>query len=592
MIHATAEQVHDHAFGFRRSTHIESCADCGRAAAVVAGEIDALRDVLHAPPRARARIGPAGLAAAALLLAALSWLLFQPADRLIPASTLPTQEREIERLIGELQSRSSVRRDLARLALKMYGNAALEPLRRARVDPLFIDEILGVTEEDRALLQKMKTTKFSITLERGVYLEAVYELEKTVGPMEWNFRGVELETSSITMKIQDGTVYDGVAKLAATLRMPFEIRGGKVRFGAPDEIPALIPVRVRAGNADAARHVRELSNDVPARREEAFSALRELGFGAEEPLWEALGSESLETRTRAEELLKRLYTRTADEDRIPPEIRPGPRISIHTEDKAIGDLLKEILVQGNREYSLVWNGRIPVPEQTMSFYVTDIVQDGALRLALGQFQLASVSLDETTLVTGEWGGADAWSARWTPARRVLWMPATEARAIQPLIEDLLSGDPARIDKADREFRKVPPPAALDGLGCAARSLEGEALVRCRRLQREIGEKEKIWIQDAPSGADLQKLTPAQKAALDGVVAPSEEAQTLDQMLGKAGLRATYRVPVEGSLKIQGKGPKVSTLLKLLLRSHGADFRLDGDAVVVDTMANIRAAVEK
>jgi hypothetical protein len=438
----------------------------------------------------------------------------------------------------------------------------------------------------------MKTTKFSIHLDRQPYSEMAYELEKTVGTIQWDLRGVELDTAYMTVQIQDGSVQEAVETLAAFLKTTFEVRQGRLRFGTPEAIPSQVPLRLRPDDADPVRHIRNLSNDLPARRQEASAALRELGFGAEQELWEALDAESLETRTRSSELLKRLYAYPRSEELTPPELKPGPRISVRTENQPIGAVLAEILAQGGREYSLIWNARVPVPENRMSFSVQDIVQDGALRLLLSQFQLACISLDETTLVTGVWGADHPWSVRWTPARQNLWMPATEARAIQPLLDDLSSSDPVRREKAERELRKLPPRAALDGLGFAARVLTGVPLARCQRLRREIGEKENTWIPDIPSGAELQTLTPAQRARLAGAVAASDEAQTLDQILRTAGFQADYRVAVEAALKIHGKGPKLSTLLQLVLRSRGLDFRLEGDALVIDSMANIRAAVEK
>ena len=103
MTHATAEEIHDHAYGFRLSEHVAACADCGRACEQVNAERETLRDVLAeeetpeipaallCPPRpAPRRITPPALAAAALLLAALSWMLLQrDADR-GPAARRPS----------------------------------------------------------------------------------------------------------------------------------------------------------------------------------------------------------------------------------------------------------------------------------------------------------------------------------------------------------------------------------------------------------------------------------------------------------------------------------------------------------------------
>ena len=109
MSHATSEEIHDHAYGFRLSEHVSGCADCRRLADAVTTERETLRDVLDenapsAPPEllrrletvrpARGRFGPAALAAAAVLLAALAWILLHGGIRIdsaVPAAP-PTQQ--------------------------------------------------------------------------------------------------------------------------------------------------------------------------------------------------------------------------------------------------------------------------------------------------------------------------------------------------------------------------------------------------------------------------------------------------------------------------------------------------------------------
>src|SRR5215471_6680695 len=50
MTHATSEEIHDHAYGFRLSEHVAGCAECGRAVDAVAAERETLRDVLDEDP--------------------------------------------------------------------------------------------------------------------------------------------------------------------------------------------------------------------------------------------------------------------------------------------------------------------------------------------------------------------------------------------------------------------------------------------------------------------------------------------------------------------------------------------------------------
>lgn len=593
MIHATAEQIHDHACGFRRSEHVDSCDDCGRAADLVAGEIEALREVLaeeapRAASKARVRAGPAALAAAALLLGTLSWLLFQPpsAPR-TPAAPLPSQEHEIQRLIVELRSRSPLRQEIARFALKQYMGTGLEALTRAGVDPLFIDEIRGVTDRDRALIRKMKTAPFSMTLDRVLYTEVLYELEKIVGTVQTEFTGSELDTAYVSIDVRNGTVQDAVEQLCAGLRMPFRVVHSRLTIGKRSEVPSLAPVRLRPQGDDPARHVPDLSSDLPERRERASEALRRLGFAAEPALWEALDAESLETRSRATALLKRLYTDVHPSLRTPAGMNPVPRITIALQGRPFAEIAAAVLAQGGGNYGLVWDTRVSLPERSISLTVREIALDGALKLLVAPYGFACASFEECAFVR-----IPAASAVWTPPLHVLWTKAEKARAIEPLLEDLASSDLARRDGAVRGLRELPPSDALDGLAYAAGYLDGASLARCQRLRREIAETEKTWIQDLPSGADLQILSPAQKALLDSVVPPFEGALSLEEILRKAGVRAVVRAPTEETLRLLGKSPKLSTLLKIVLRSQGLDFYLEGNAVVVDTTANVRFAVEK
>jgi phage shock protein B len=47
MNHATPEEIHDHAYGFRVSEHLSACAECRRSADAVAAEREILKDVLR-----------------------------------------------------------------------------------------------------------------------------------------------------------------------------------------------------------------------------------------------------------------------------------------------------------------------------------------------------------------------------------------------------------------------------------------------------------------------------------------------------------------------------------------------------------------
>ena len=91
--------------------------------------------------------------------------------------------------------------------------------------------------------------------------------------------------------------------------------------------------------------------------------------------------------------------------------------------------------------------------------------------------------------------------------------------MESLIADLASGDPQWEKNVTRRLRALDGSRTLnltmvlDALDAASWALEGDALSRCQRLRRTIAAGQQIWIQDLPSGAELQALTPAQRALL-------------------------------------------------------------------------------
>lgn len=586
MTHATPEQIHDHAFGFRRSEHVETCADCGRAAGVVAREIGALRDVLQAQPAPR-RIGPAGLAAAALLLAALSFLLVhrRPEDRSPSPAGPQEQQDEMARLVAELKGSSPVRRDIARLALKRYGATAVEAMTRAQVDPAFVDEVQGISPEDRKILDRLKSTRITLDLEKVVYTQIIHRLSEAVDAVPTDFPALDLESAFMTFKVDNVTVQEALQKFCDQVKQPFGVEHGRIVIGRRPAPYSFSPVRLPVKPDDLGRRIDQLSDDVPARREEAAAALRRLGFAAEKSLWKALDSDRVETRSRAAELLRLLYSAPNPASDVPAGWRSMPRITLDCENRPMEEVLTGMVDQVGA--SLLRDSRISIGTEQVSFKVRDIVLDGAVKLLLGTRGINSLSSDDCVLIAPE-GRVLAWTAR--PHAR--WAETEEARALEILIADLASSDPARQEKAVREFKRQDAQSALDVLAYAVGALEGEALSRVQRLRATIAEYQGLWIQDLPSGADLQKLTRAQSAVLDTRVTRPDRPMTIAELLKADGVRFRLQAEPSASYHLRGSAPRRSSLLKIVLRPRGLDFYMDGEILVIDTAANVRAAVDK
>jgi hypothetical protein len=604
MSHATSEEIHDHAYGFRLSDHVATCAECGRACEQISAEREVLRDVLEeeipevppellVPPRpAPRRFSPPALAAAALFLAALAGLLLhRDADRPAAAPALGSQESEIDRLIGELKSSSPVRRKIATLALLKYGGAALEALGHSPTNQDLIDAIRGESEDDRAILARMKQTRLTLKVERGLYTDVARLLEPHVGKIRVDPAGSDFETALLSLNLENVTAYEAVEKISAQLKVPFGVQFGTLVIGKRPEPLASAPVRIAARPADVARRVAELSSDLPATREEASQNLRRMGFGAERALWEALNAASPETQSRAERLLEELYGAVA-----PPEFAPGDKqakISIHQADVPLPAVIAEILRQAG-DLPLVWDSRVPLNDGHVSFLTGQISPEGALKLLLRPRNINSLSGQGCVLISSREVGTLS-----TPSPRALWLKPSLAAELETLIADLASSDPARHERATCRLREpdgargLDASSVLDGLAAASWALEGGALRRCQRLRRTIAAGRQMWYADIPSGAELQALSPAQEALLGARIAlPASDALPLEQLLKRDQVRCEFRTRVAPPYRGMGKAPTRWELLKIVLRPEGFDFYMNGDTLVIDTAERVQEAVEK
>lgn len=605
MRHATIQEIHDHAYGFHRSGHVGECPACVGLADTVVAERDALREALQEeapelsvavlPPiplqrAARSRFAPPAVAAAVLLLGALAWMLFQPSADRSPAPLLPLrpQEEEIQRLLGELRSKSALRQEIARLALQQYGGTALEALERSEADPKLALQIRGVTADDQAMLARMKKATVSLHLEHGLYTEAVAMLEPVAGRINMEISGHDIKTAYVTLHLEKVTLEEAIKALAGQLNVPFGVQYGAIVLGTRPEPAFRAPLRISTRPTDLARHIADLSSDTPARRDQAARALRRMGWAAERALWDALDAEGLETRSRAAALLKEIY---GAEVRRRPALLPGetesPRVNVNFENKSLDDAVRALLAQIGRSYSYIWDGKIPVDFERVSFAASDLPIESMFALMLTPRGLTMLAHENGFLLTTQ-----SASAVRTPPPQILWLPTPQAREIEPLIADLASADPVLQETASARFRQLEPSLALGALASAAGFLEEEALGRCQKLRQAIAVDDGVWISDLPSGADLQKLTAAQKALLSKPVTLFQDALELETILSQEGVQAEFRAKVGRFFGVEGTPPSRSTLLKLILRPRGLDFYLQGETVVIDTTAKVRDAVEK
>jgi len=107
----------------------------------------------------------------------------------------------------------------------------------------------------------------------------------------------------------------------------------------------------------------------------------------------------------------------------------------------------------------------------------------------------------------------------------------------------------------------------------------------------VAENAHFWLIDQASGVDLQEPTEAQKKILNQEVKTLED-ERLGAALGRQGLKVAMKTQVDLRVRAYGAVPKLSSLLKSVLRPAGYDFYMDGETLVIDTLSNVRAALKK
>jgi hypothetical protein len=332
-------------------------------------------------------------------------------------------------------------------------------------------------------------------------------------------------------------------------------------------------------------HVRALASDSIRERGGAEAELCDLGFAAEDALWTALDSADAEVAGRAAGLLRRLYTLPSE----PPPVGPPPALRDKTvtfaADGPAHDLVRSLAQEAGA--SLVFDLRAGIDPTSVPFKVSNLNAAVALKLLLAQFALESVTLDDAVLVT-----SPKPSVRTSYPRPPFWMDPAEAQKIESAMKDLTSEDPATQDRARADLLALAEPAIGPLLEAATLPGSSSVHARFRGVTKEIIDRLELWFFEEPSGADLQTLAEAQRKLLETRVDLDASGWDIERVLDSASARCEARQRPLGPLHVYAHGIKVGTLLKVVTRPCGLDFYFEGDKVIIDTAAQVRAAVER
>lgn len=520
MTHATPVELHDHVYGFRSSAHVHTCPSCRHSADLLAAERSNLKVVLtpvpeempmellvrlREPPAHRRQFTPA-LAAAALLLGALSWTLFQPkapVDSPPPPSSTSTQEEDLNKIIERLKSASPLKQEIARLALRKYGGIAVAPLEQAHADPALIEECRGWTTEDQALYRKLQSTKLTVEWKETPLLDALAQVRETSGISLHVMKVDNPSDIKITMALQNATILEILDRIKAATTLPW----GRTRGMAPPKSPFAVPpsyiplimvgvespsppssapIRVRSVRGWAARQMPD-----PSDGEKTSLLLHPLVLAADPSLRDFLDSPQPEVRKLAEESLRRLdgppspSPRSALEDRLETS-----RMDADFESVPHSKILLEVGTDAN----LVLDPRVEIPAAQTTFKVRDLPLRDVLALLLSQMSLTYSGEADWTLIT---------RPEWKPFRQQgssLWASPEEARKAEEIIDGLASEDAGRREKAALQAKE----SRRAGLAWLAQASQVVEQTRVRPFSDAIGailSELQIHAADLPGGAD-------------------------------------------------------------------------------------------
>ncbi len=507
------------------------------------------------------------------------------------ALLLQAPDDPLDRLIAELKGPSKERRAMAEAALKPFGEAAAARLEKEGLDPTLARGVPDPTPEDAVLRDRLKSQRLTIDLQ-NVSMTAILNHLQLVCDVRIEVDRASLpnpEKEMISFKVAD-IVADGALRLMLGPRqLKYVVQGGVV-FVTGGELPAIValgraPVRIVMASPAAPPLVAALGSEGIASRETAESSLRKLGFAAEAALWDGLDSPDVEVRGRAGTLLRRLYRPRLAASGTPLETKLR---ALRYEGKGEGAPIRSQV----EELSAVTG--VPLVFATLR---TDLSREvfpvggrasalDALSHFLAPENLKVVFLDHLGVILE--GDAPVGRARWDAAA---WLPTDEAKAVEQRLADLASAEPERQRSGAAALLRLGL-SALEPLLQASRLLEPAVADRCRETAARID----AWIVNEPSGSDLQTLTGAQRRMLEGSVSLQIDSVPLGDviaaLLKSAGGRSVVRAPLDRKTSLKVKEAPLGPLLKALTRPYGLDVYLDGQTAVIDTAANVRAAISK
>jgi hypothetical protein len=610
MNHASRLALHNHAFGFVPSDHVAGCAECRAQADRLLAEASVLRevlaeepvsvpsDLLHAPVPRRRRVTAGGLAAAAILLGSLAWVLTHhpesgPSDK-TAANRHLSQEAQIERLIAEARSPSGSRREIAILALKAYGEAALGAIARSGLDPgLFGDYRLKASDEE--LTRRLKAEKMDLDFENALLDDIFASISQKTGvkiALDPALRSRLDPKQKVTFKVKDLTVWNLLKLLLSQEEADFRCEEGSIavwdarngKVSAP--VPARAPVRIGKNKAAAVELLAEFRSDSVDRRTAARQALMRLGFAGEEALWEALGSQDRETQGQAKDLLSWLYS--PEESSLALSYPNTRQIRKQLYSKRVTvDFSEATVVQAAdflREHSgtsLHLSGIDP--ESAVSLSGTDLPVYSALLLLVEPRQMLCRITPEVVLITTDLTPSEA-APRWVGN---FWTTPAEAKELEEALGDLAGGVAATRDRAAaalfaRGDRMLPL------LERAAEILEGAAAERCRGLRETLRKKlDPEGLDEAPA-SDRAKRDAKEQELLQRTASLDVDGVALDQVLKPYGVGVEVMAAPDQKFRLKAQNVRLETALKALTAPFGLDYALKDGGVIVDRADRIRA----
>jgi hypothetical protein len=546
------------------------------------------------------RVSKAGLVAAAALVAALPALLFLGHGR-NPESKAPAArfsgDEAIERLLGEARSSSPQRREFAILALKAYGEAALDPIMKANLDPALFGNY-RLKPEDPAVRTTLQRTLVSLDAENTPLGDILKTLSREAGvkiTLDPSFeKKVQLETP-ITFKIKDLSARNALKLLTSQFTDDLHCEEGAVVLFDPASTsvpsPALAPIRIGRNKAAGVRLLKELREDSVERREAARAGLYRMGFAVEEALWEALDARDVEIQGSASDLLRWLYSPSLSAQ---PLVRPGSggarrkayeaRVTMSVQGSPLVTTIDFLRNVGGLNFHL---SGVKDPDQVLlDFDGSDVPIHAALLLALEPEKLTVTYRDGVILVSD--GPPQAPLESWT--KGTFWTDPGEARTIEKGLLALSAPTAQERDRGAAELLALGA-RVLEILRSASQILDGEAAARCRTLRDQILKRTDPEEIDEPHALELRPGTPGQEL-LQEIRDLKADHESLEPLLKKYGVRYELRAKADRTYTFAVKNVALGTLLRALLYPQGLDFTIREGQVVIDTCQHLRETLKR